>query len=335
MVIRRPLAIVCLSIACGKGSDFSFYDAGGAAASSSGAWQPPKPPNTCDAMQFTVDGLFSGFTPSDDPRVNSTATFEWSGIVPLRGKYTYMYIASCSTGSSNRIYFINDWYLNDKGAIAKKCFNRFDFFDPASATAVELRVYGDHHVEVFENGAPVNHPAKGAAGFAASPNVRTPHSLFEFQLDLTWSKDFQTTIDLYESDPCAPEPPAPPPPDQPSVGAECDDPSYLVDEPTRLSLTVGSGGVTTKIADDVPGVSGLDKYDASPGDRVVLRGRRFGSVGHLFVGGIEAQVLLWTDSRVQFVVPAGVSSNAKTTITGEGFSVDGPRITGPSSSSAN
>jgi hypothetical protein len=107
----------------------------------------------------------------------------------------------------------------------------------------------------------------------------------------------------------------------------------MIDEPTSLALSFGSsGGLTPTVAPDTPRATGLDKYDAAPGDRVVLRGRRFGTVvGHVLVAGIEAPILLWTDSRVQFVVPTGVSSHAPTTITGDGFSVDGPRITGPSS----
>jgi len=289
-------------------------------------------------MPFTIDGLFTGYEPSTNPHVTSLARHEWSDIAPIRGKYTYMYTTACSTGSADRVYFINDWFTNSKGAIDPKCFNRFDFFDPASGKAVELRVFGDHHVQVFENGVNSTYAAKGHAGFAGSPNVSAPHSLFEFQLELPWMQQYAQSIQMSASDPCGPTPPAVPPPplDGPtpaSVGTECDDPTYMIDEPTTLSLSFGSsGGITTTIAPDVPRATGLDKYDAAPGDRVILRGRRFGaSGGHVLVGGIEAQVLLWTDSRVQFVVPTGVSSNAQTTISGDGFTVNGPRITGPSS----
>jgi hypothetical protein len=322
MVFKRPLAIVCLSIACGKGHDFSFYDAGTTSPSS----QPPPTLSNCDSTPFTIDGLFTGFVPSTSNA--SLDTSEWGGIAPVRGKYTYMYMTACSTGSANRLYFINDWYTNDKAAIAGKCFNRFDFFDPASEQAIELRVYGDHHVDVFDHGVRTSWAAKGHAGFASSPNVGAPHSLFEFQLDLPWSQDFI----MAASDPCNPQPPSPPPPTQPNVGTECDDPTYMIDEPTTVAMHFDTNGVATSIAPDVPRATGLDKYDAAPGDRVVLRGRRFGAAaGHVLVGGIEAQVLLWTDSRVQFVVPNGVGGNAQTTITGEGYSVSGPRITGPAS----
>jgi hypothetical protein len=279
-------------------------------------------------MSFTIDGLFTGFVPSiSNTSLDAT---EWGGIAPVRGKYTYMYTTACSTGSADRIYFINDWFTNAKGAIATQCFNRFDFFDAASQESVELRVYGDHHVEIYENGVPALHAAKGHAGFASSPNVGAPHSLFEFQIELPWDKSYV----MGASDPCSPQPPPPPlpGPTQPTVGTECDDPTYMIDEPTTLAFSTGANGVATSTAPDVPRALGLDKYDAAPGDRVILRGRRLGATaGHVLVGGIEAQILLWTDSRVQFVVPTGVSSNAQTTISGDGFSVNGPRITGPAS----
>ena len=76
--------------------------------------------------------------------------------------------------------------------------------------------------------------------------------------------------------------------------------------------------------------SSLDKYDAVGGDRVVLRGRQFGATpGHVTVDGRDATVLMWTNSRIQIVVPDGVSANAKTTIAAGDWSVAGPRIVGP------
>ena len=86
MVIKRPLAIVCLSIACGKGSDFSFYDAGNTSDDASYSSSPIKP--ACSDSGFTIDGLFTGFTPSNDPKATSLAPFEWGGVMPVRGKYT-------------------------------------------------------------------------------------------------------------------------------------------------------------------------------------------------------------------------------------------------------
>ncbi len=332
MIVSRRVAVVCALGAatsmCGERHN-SFTNAGGAQGSSTQTSTLPP----CSDSPFTIDGLFTGYTP---PTANtatiSTPTYEWAGISSVRGKFTYMYMSSCSTGSADRLNFINDWYTNAVGPIAAKCYNRFDFFDPASTDAIELRVYGDHHVEVYENGTVLSVLAKGAAGFGSSPNVTTPHSMFEFVFDLPWKYQ---SVQMSPSDPCGSTPPPTPPPPldgptPPSVGVECEDPSFMIDEPVTAQLAFNASGVAATIAPNVPRASGLDKFDATSGDRVVLRGRSFGTTtGHVTVGGIDAQVLMWTDSRIQIVVPSGVSPNAKTQISNDGWSVAGPRIVGP------
>ncbi len=329
------MVFVCLSFAatvaitCGGGDRFRFGQDASTSTSTSGS----APAMPCSDSGFTIDGLFTGFVaPSSATMTSPFALSEWAGVPSVRGKYTYMYMSACSTGSSYVLYFINDWYTNAKGPIDAQCYNRFDFFDPGSQDAVELRVYGDHHVVVLENGVSAAWAAKGAAGFSSSPNVLAAHSLFEFQLELPWK--YQAT-QMSASDPCSASPPPPPPPPPnapapPSVGEGCEDPTYMIDEPTTVQLAFGASGLTSQIAPSVPRATGLDKYDAQPGDRVVLRGRDFGaSPGLVAVDGRDAQVLMWTDSRIQIVVPQGVSPNANTKIATANWSVDGPRISGP------
>lgn len=333
MIVSRRVALVCalgaaLSMCGTHHEQFSGDDA-------SPIYEASAPSGPC-SLPFTIDGNFTGYVATNPAVAPMFQSYEWSTVPSLRGKFTYMYSAACaSSATSEMLYFINDWFTNTDAPIAPSCFNRFDFFDPGSQDAVELRVYGDHHVTVFANGANVSSSASGAAGFGSSPNMITPHSMFEFVITLPLSLAYTNELELYASDPCAGVPPPPPPPPKgtppPSVGTECEDPSYLLDEPVTARLSFSGGGVVTTPAPDVPRASGLDKYDASPGDRVVLRGRRFGTTaGHVTVDGIDAQVLMWTDSRIQIVVPSGVSPNAKTQISNDGWSVAGPRIVGPS-----
>ncbi len=303
---------------------------------------------SCDSVHYTIDGYFTGYPSyptyvdspvamaSSDP---SPAPYEWQSVPHVSGMFTHMYMDGCTASNGNYLFFINDWFRNSEAPVVAKCFNRFDFFNPATSDAVEVRVYGDHRITVLDNGVDVTGSAVGGAGFASSPNVAQPHSIFEFKMFLPGQTTAAapTTWTVGASDPCggAPPPPPPPPPNPPLLSEiECEDPAYLLDEPTMAHVTFGGGGVTTEKAPDAPIVMAFDRYDASPGDRVVARGRRLGTTaGTLSVAGQPAQVLLWTDTRIVFVVPAQSPPNAVTQITGsDGWSVPGPLVRGAGSS---
>jgi hypothetical protein len=133
------------------------------------------------------------------------------------------------------------------------------------------------------------------------------------------------------SDPCQPTPPTFTPPSDlgnppPSVGTACEDPGYLYDEPVTALVSFEQAGSppTIQQAPAVPMVSGVDSFTTQPNSRVILRGRNFGSAtGTITVDGRTANVLIWTDSRVQFEVPSG-TTEGQVTISSTSFTLDGP-----------
>ena len=312
---------------CSPHGGFGFPDASSDASASS------VPGPTCtNAAHYTIDGLFTGYPTYVDPTSTPASPmprspFEWESIPPIAGQFTRMYADACATPWGNELYFANDWVTNDVGPIDALCYNRFDFFDEASHDAIEVRVYGDQHIVISKNGVDVTADAAGAAGFASSPNLARPHTIFEFSMFLPSDN---SAWFMSPSDPCQPTPPPGPPPnlgDPPAtVGTGCEDPSYLLDEPVTARLAFGPSGVAVSRAPDVPRVSGVDAFTTAPGARVILRGRRFGDApGTITVDGVPAAVLVWTDSRVQFAVPAGVTAG-QVVIAGDGFSLEGPRL---------
>jgi hypothetical protein len=291
----------------------------------------------CDTVEpYTIDGLFTGFTNETGPVAASTkpqSPYEWQSVPYVTGKYTRMYMDGCSEGATHWLFFLNDWHRNVDGPVADRCFNRFDFFDPDSGDAIEIRVHGDGAIDVLKNGVDASAGAIGAAGFASSPTVGEPHSIFEFKMNLP-SPLPATTWTVGASDPCGPQPPPPPPPPPqpppvPPLLQEygCEDPSYLLDEPVMAHVSFAGGAPHTDVAPDAPIVMAFDKFDAVAGDRVVARGRRLGTTpGTVRVGDLPAQVLLWTDTRIVFVVPDG----ARTHIAGPDWDVPGPHFASPS-----
>lgn len=104
-----------------------------------------------------VDGRFSGA--------------EWGRAHRLEGVLTDVYLDY----ADGYLYVLNDWRANVE-PITPDCFNRFNL--NAAGNNVEIRVYGDGHLEV--DGLPVD--GEGAYGFTASEGWSEPHTVYEFRL---------------------------------------------------------------------------------------------------------------------------------------------------------
>jgi hypothetical protein len=270
---------------------------------------------SADVEPYVIDGAFTGWSAD-----GGKARDEWSAITPLTGRFTYMYLDARNVNGSNYLYFLNDWHLNQTGAIDRRCYNRFDFFNQKTLEAVTIKVFGDKTIKVFNTGKDVTQDALGAAGFFASPNVAAAHSIFEFRVPLLPDGHYAVSA-------CDPSGPTPP-----SNNAACEDPAYLIDEPVMIALSIANGAITTDpMPDDAMLVYALDKYDVSPGDSVVASGRNLGASGAVTLDwdgamGQPAVVLSWSPTRVTFKVPSGLNGNVETHFSQSTRSVSGPSM---------
>ncbi|HJL15626.1 MAG TPA: hypothetical protein RMH99_08225 [Sandaracinaceae bacterium LLY-WYZ-13_1] len=150
-----------------------------------------------------VDGRFTGD--------------EWAETTRLEGLFTDVYMDY----RGGRLYFLNDWRANDEG-ITPDCFNYFQI--RFGEDWLDLRVYGDGHVEVTKNDRPVEIAASGAYGFGPSPTQAEPHTIYEFSLELEASQ-----IDVCCFDPL--------------TESTCDE---LAHEPAVMSLRVEGDAVRVR-----------------------------------------------------------------------------------------
>ncbi len=326
---------LCLLLACSP-TQASYFEA--PAPTDDSSWDseagvPTSPPSTDCMDLLCVDGRFTGWSNLALTRVgDSPRSWEWSSIPRLTGKFTYMYMQGVQANDGGtRLYFLNDWHRNKQGAIADRCYNRFNFFNQATKEALEIRVFGNQTISVLRDGKPSFEQAKGAAGFYASPNIVQPHSIFEFYIDFAPS-EAQAQWMMAASDPCGSQPPPPPPPPEPNApptfGTECEDPSYLLDEPMMAAVAIGSGSVSVTPTPEMAFVYAVDKFEASPGQHIVASGRSFGAQpGSVTVGGVSAVVDTWTSNRIRFVVPENVTGVVPTRFAIGATTVDGPVLT--------
>ncbi len=147
-----------------------------------------------------VDGAFTGE--------------EWTGATRLEGMFTDVYMDY----RDGRLYFLNDWRSNEEG-ITPNCFNYFQI--RVGTGYLDLRVFGDGHVEVTRDYVRVDVDAEGAYGLGPSPKWATPHTIYEFSIPLV-----ATQIDVCCYDPI--------------TSTSCD---RLTHEPTILSLRPTTAGV--------------------------------------------------------------------------------------------
>jgi hypothetical protein len=110
-----------------------------------------------------VDGQFTGD--------------EWQGASKLEGLFTDVYMDY----RDGRLYFLNDWRANDEG-IRDDCFNYFQV--RIGEEWIDLRVFGNGEVTVRRDDVPVAISADGAYGLGVSPGHPTPHTIYEFSLEV-------------------------------------------------------------------------------------------------------------------------------------------------------
>jgi hypothetical protein len=94
-----------------------------------------------------------------------------------------------------------------------------------------------------------------------------------------------------------------------------------VTNPDGQSGTLGKGGFT--VTPPTPDVSGVSPAAGQPGSTVTVTGTNFGTTQEgstITIGGVEAQVVSWSDKKIVVTVPAGATSGAVVVTTSQGGS---------------
>jgi hypothetical protein len=233
-------------------------------------------PSPCDHV---ADGQFTAWDGPGDQE------HEWGSkcvIRTLQGVYATMYIAY----HKKHIFFLNDWHLDQEGPIPADCFNLF--YLNLGGHALEIRVYGDQTIRVWDNGQDISDQAAGAAGFGVSPEQPdTPHTIFEFIVPAVYHGNFS----LCELDP--------------STNNSCSQPEDLTQEPTIVKgvLTEDEGVEQFGGEAGVPNLNTLSAFAARSGDAVTVNGVNLGSPGRVLVGTVAATIQAWTPKAITFEVP--------------------------------
>lgn len=157
---------------------------------------------------------------------------EWDGAEELEGLFTNVFLDF----RDGRLYVLNDWRRNHEG-IRPDCFNLFTL--RVGLDFIDMRVFGDGHVEVLRNGEAVDLGAEGAYGFHSSADDAEPHSIYEFSLPVS-----VRDIDICCFDPIS--------------ESTCEE---LAHEPIVVSIRPGSGDgirVGRQVPDDVPSLGDGD-----------------------------------------------------------------------------
>jgi uncharacterized repeat protein (TIGR02543 family) len=190
-LLWKPAANLPASAACTLSlagvTDISGVALAGSAGSYSfttSATAPGKVENPSKS-KFThkVDGRFSDF-PGD-----GGLSGEWSDIQPMQGMYTYFY----ADFDGQYLWILNDWYKSEE-KIDPDCYNLFSF--GLGPNRWQIRAFGDQHVEAYKDGVLVDAQTggvEGASGFAASPNMSTPHTIWELKIP-TVGGDFSSEL---------------------------------------------------------------------------------------------------------------------------------------------
>jgi hypothetical protein len=179
-LLWKPAASLPTSAACSLSLAGITDVSGVALATSAGSYSfttaataPGKVENAAKS-KFThkVDGRFTDF--AGDGGLSG----EWSDVQPMQGMYTYFY----ADFDGQYLWILNDWYKSEE-KIDPDCYNLFSF--GLGPNRWQIRAYGDQHVEAYKDGVLVDAQSggvEGASGFAASPNVSTPHTIWELKI---------------------------------------------------------------------------------------------------------------------------------------------------------
>ncbi len=133
--------------------------------------------NPGSAYPHTADGKFTDLNGGD---AAGGAKFEWYDVKPAKGMYTYFY----ADFDGKNLWIMNDWFFNGNN-IDPDCYNQFGAWTGGGKDRWDIRAYGDQHVEVRKNGQLLDTKTsgvEGGAGYAASPNVKEPHTIYELKI---------------------------------------------------------------------------------------------------------------------------------------------------------
>ncbi|MFO0677543.1 MAG: Ig-like domain-containing protein [Polyangiaceae bacterium] len=188
----------------------------------------------------TADGKFTGFggsgagdagtSDATAPATGDAAGVEWSDVKPAKGMYTYFY----ADFDGQNLWILNDWFYNGDN-IDPDCYNQFNAWTGGGTERWDIRAYGNQRVEVRKNGVLVEGNASGVtggAGYFGSPNVSSPHTIYEIKIPAapgTWG------VQLHDPGPSF------------HCSTRMGDPSSLSGQLTggaQNSSTVGTGVVT-------------------------------------------------------------------------------------------
>src|SRR5262249_28971673 len=114
--------------------------------------QPPS------AHAHVIDGQFTGD--------------EWAHAERLEGMLTDVYFDY----QAPYLFMLNDWRANSEG-IRPECYNQFNL--KIGCYRIDLKVYGDGHIEVSDSYA-----GEGAFAVATSPHWAVAHAIWEFALEV-------------------------------------------------------------------------------------------------------------------------------------------------------
>lgn len=121
-----------------------------------------------------VDGKFTEYT--NQPR-------EWSGIPPMIGRFSNLYLDYCS--ETSMMYLMNDWLIGSSEYQAN-CYNLFGFVTGNGREVWLIKVTHDtlNPVIVELNGVDVTNDTNlvigGAFSIGPSPSDTTAHTMYEF-----------------------------------------------------------------------------------------------------------------------------------------------------------
>ncbi len=185
----------------------------------------------CDSLHI-VDGYFT-----KDVVQNRN---EWSGVVPLKGKFSYLYLDFCN--KTRTLYLMNDWILGNGLYDSNSCYNLFEFATGGGREKWEIRVYHSiaRGMKVIRNGKDVsldsNYVVSGRSGYSSSPNDTTKHTMYEFGLHVESGVFYMPAQD----DPYRPAA-------GPAITTFCDDKGDgLVREPRFYTATLDEQGCTVQ-----------------------------------------------------------------------------------------
>lgn len=204
----------------------------------------------CDSLHL-IDGRFTKNRPLDRN--------EWSGIVPLKGRFSYLYLDYCSDRSI--LYLMNDWVLGSGSYDSSSCYNLFQFSTGSGRENWEIRVYHSRArgIKVSLNGRDVSKDTSlvlgGAFSFGSSPNDTVNHTMYEFGIKVSEGLFYMPA----QTDPVSP------PRGGATVTTVCTEEGYgLVTEPKVYVANLEKKGVTVRQYDRYIPKGGLEGLETEP-----------------------------------------------------------------------